>query len=51
MARFYFLQMLRGGQIQESRENYYSNSTAKEKGKFANSKFREKFQNQKFVKI
>ena len=38
--------------IQESREKYYytCNSATKEKTKFANSKLREKSQNQKFTK-
>ena len=39
-------------QIQEYRENYFYNIANKEeKWKFVNSKFREKFQNQKFAKI
>ena len=37
--------------IPESRENYYYNSTYKEKEKFVNSKLREKSQNKKFAKI
>ena len=36
--------------IKESRENYYYNSAAKDKRKFANSKLREKSQNRKFTK-
>ena len=37
--------------IQESQENYYSNSATIEKLKFTNSKLCEKSQNQKFAKI
>ena len=37
--------------IQELRENYYFNSSTKEKLKFANYKLREKSQNQKIAKI
>ena len=37
--------------IQESRENYFYNSALKKKIKIANSKLREKSQNQKFAKI
>ena len=38
-------------QIQESGYNYHYNSATKEKWEFANSKLREKAQNQKFAKI
>ena len=37
--------------IQESHQKYYYNNSYKEKSKFANSKLREKSQNQKFAKI
>ena len=37
--------------IQESCENYYSNSVTKEKWEFVNSKFCEKSQNLEFAKI
>ena len=37
--------------IEESRQNYYYNSTTKEKWKFVNSKLREKYKSKKFTKI
>ena len=48
IREFQLSRISRDGQI---RENYYPNSATKEKRKFANSKLREKFQNQKFAKI
>ena len=35
--------------IQDSRENYYYDSATKEKGKFANTKLRDKSQNPKLA--
>ena len=45
------LARMTNSRIQEYRKNNYNNSAIKEKKKFANSKLREKSQNQKFAKI